>query len=195
MSRRDLLASALGMTTVAFWNIRVRKRTTRRRLAGGLTQVVDCLHWFTAGGHRAKCRIHRRTKSNTSLGGFVSEPGAQMASTPPKTFEFQDSLPPYPVPDLKETCDVYLRSLKPLLTDEEYEHSEAAVLDFCREGARGVPPAYFPCLPSVGRALRVRPCRGGAQAARAKPCSRSSKSGLRNTATGWRSGGCAARTS
>jgi len=53
-----------------------------------------------------------------------------------KTYAFQDELAPYPMPDLEETCQVYLRSLRPLLTDEQYEHSQAVVADFVRDGAR-----------------------------------------------------------
>ncbi|KAJ1633889.1 hypothetical protein T492DRAFT_866047 [Pavlovales sp. CCMP2436] len=51
-----------------------------------------------------------------------------------KTYAHQDSLPDYPVPSLEETSEVYLRSLRPLLTDEQYEHSQAVVADFVREG-------------------------------------------------------------
>lgn len=53
-----------------------------------------------------------------------------------RTFELQAELPAYPVPDLNETCEVYLKSLRPLLTDEEYEHSQAVVADFIRDGGQ-----------------------------------------------------------
>lgn len=75
----------------------------------------------------------------------------------PKTFEFQDQLPSLPAPDLAETCEVYLRSLKPLLTDEEFEHSQAVVADFAREGATGRVRARSPAPWRDIAGLPVRP--------------------------------------
>ncbi|KAI9313766.1 acyltransferase ChoActase/COT/CPT [Dichotomocladium elegans] len=50
-----------------------------------------------------------------------------MANT---TFSLQHTLPRLPVPSLKESCAVYLQSLKPLLTPEAYIEAEKKVIDF-----------------------------------------------------------------
>ncbi|XP_026825041.1 carnitine O-acetyltransferase isoform X2 [Ooceraea biroi] len=46
-------------------------------------------------------------------------------------------LPRQPVPDLKQTAERYLRSVKPLLTDQEYENTEKIVGEFVRDGGAG----------------------------------------------------------
>lgn len=50
---------------------------------------------------------------------------------------FQDSLPRLPVPTLEETAKRYLKSLHPLLSDAEFEHSKKAVADFIKPGGVG----------------------------------------------------------
>lgn len=50
---------------------------------------------------------------------------------------FQESLPQLPVPTLEETTTRYLKSLRPLLTDAEFEKSKAAVADFVKSGGVG----------------------------------------------------------
>ncbi|XP_066301733.1 peroxisomal carnitine O-octanoyltransferase-like [Branchiostoma lanceolatum] len=47
-----------------------------------------------------------------------------------RTWKYQDSLPPLPVPPLKNTLDKYLESVKPFVTAEEYKETEAAVREF-----------------------------------------------------------------
>ena len=42
----------------------------------------------------------------------------------------QAALPRLPVPDLGQTCVRYLRTVRPLLSDEEYAKTAAAVLEF-----------------------------------------------------------------
>jgi len=54
-----------------------------------------------------------------------------------KTFEMQSSLPVLPVPDLKETLKVYLESVEPLLTQEEFAETKKKVEDFGRAGGVG----------------------------------------------------------
>ncbi|ORX90672.1 acyltransferase ChoActase/COT/CPT [Basidiobolus meristosporus CBS 931.73] len=49
----------------------------------------------------------------------------------------QKSLPRLPVPDLEATLERYLRSVKPLLSDEEYQHTEKAVREFGKPGGQG----------------------------------------------------------
>ncbi|XP_003384970.2 PREDICTED: carnitine O-palmitoyltransferase 1, liver isoform-like isoform X2 [Amphimedon queenslandica] len=43
---------------------------------------------------------------------------------------YQIFLPSLPVPSLKKTCQKYLRSVKPILSDEEYKRTEQIVNDF-----------------------------------------------------------------
>lgn len=50
---------------------------------------------------------------------------------------FQESLPRLPVPTLEETATRYLKSLRPLLSAKEFEHSQAAVADFVKAGGVG----------------------------------------------------------
>ncbi|XP_035688769.1 peroxisomal carnitine O-octanoyltransferase-like [Branchiostoma floridae] len=52
-----------------------------------------------------------------------------------RTWKYQDSLPPLPVPPLKNTLDKYLESVKPFVTAEEYKQAEAVVREF--EGGVG----------------------------------------------------------
>ncbi len=48
----------------------------------------------------------------------------------PGTFEAEPDLPRIPVPDLEESCAQFLEWARPLLTDEQYEATEAAVAEF-----------------------------------------------------------------
>jgi carnitine O-acetyltransferase len=50
---------------------------------------------------------------------------------------FEDSLPLLPVPTLEETAKRYLKSLHPLLSKSEFEHSQRAVNEFIKPGAHG----------------------------------------------------------
>lgn len=46
-------------------------------------------------------------------------------------YEFQGKLPTLPVPDLNESCQIYLKSVKPLCKDdEEYKAIEKSVNEF-----------------------------------------------------------------
>ncbi|XP_012522367.1 carnitine O-acetyltransferase isoform X1 [Monomorium pharaonis] len=46
-------------------------------------------------------------------------------------------IPKQPVPDLKQTAERYLKSLKPLLTDKEYKNTESIVSDFISHTGAG----------------------------------------------------------
>lgn len=53
-------------------------------------------------------------------------------------YEFQDSLPVLPIPDLKESAAVYLKSTKPLVKNEaEYKQIEKEVNEFTAPGGLG----------------------------------------------------------
>jgi len=50
---------------------------------------------------------------------------------------FEDSLPRLPVPTLDETSKRYLKSVKPLLNNVEFDNTQKAVEDFVRSGGQG----------------------------------------------------------
>ncbi|CAG2101439.1 unnamed protein product [Medioppia subpectinata] len=51
-------------------------------------------------------------------------------STSNRTFENEDKLPSLPVPQLRSTLGHYLETVRPVVTDEEYEKTEAIVRNF-----------------------------------------------------------------
>ncbi|KAL1972611.1 hypothetical protein VTN31DRAFT_7025 [Thermomyces dupontii] len=56
-----------------------------------------------------------------------------------RMLRFEDSLPRLPVPSLEETGRRYLKSVRPLLTPEEYERTSKAVHEFIKPGGEGEP--------------------------------------------------------
>ncbi|CEG82472.1 Putative Carnitine O-acetyltransferase [Rhizopus microsporus] len=58
-------------------------------------------------------------------------------NAPGPMLRFQSNLPKLPVPDLNETLLKYLKSIRPLLSDEEYRRSEQAVKEFLAPGSFG----------------------------------------------------------
>ena len=53
------------------------------------------------------------------------------------TYGHQSDLAPLPVPQLSTTLEKYLKTVRPLLSDEEYEHTQAVVMNFkAREGVK-----------------------------------------------------------
>ena len=50
---------------------------------------------------------------------------------------FQPSLPRLPIPKLADTCRRYLDALRPLLTPQQYQHTEKVVQEFGRSGGDG----------------------------------------------------------
>ncbi|KAI5961267.1 YAT1 [Candida pseudojiufengensis] len=49
------------------------------------------------------------------------------------TFQYQNTLKKLPIPDLKQTCENYLKVLKPLQTELEFSNTEKAVNQFLNE--------------------------------------------------------------
>ena len=45
-------------------------------------------------------------------------------------YKFQSAIPKYPVPDLETTCAKYLQSVTPLLSPQEFIHTQSAVKEF-----------------------------------------------------------------
>jgi hypothetical protein len=54
-----------------------------------------------------------------------------------KLLDFQDLLPPLPLPELKETLERWLESVRPLVSDDEFKAAEAAAARFLEPGKRG----------------------------------------------------------
>jgi carnitine O-palmitoyltransferase 1 len=52
------------------------------------------------------------------------------------SMQYQDYLPSYPLPSLKKTCNKYLKSVKPLLSKEDYQETEKAVQKFIKKDGR-----------------------------------------------------------
>jgi len=50
---------------------------------------------------------------------------------------FQDSLPRLPVPTLQETAERYIKSVHPILSKPEFEHTQKVVADFVKPGGHG----------------------------------------------------------
>lgn len=59
------------------------------------------------------------------------------AATAAPMFKHQASLPKLPVPDLHETCALYLKSVRPLLNDAQYDATTKAVAEFVKPGGMG----------------------------------------------------------
>uniref|UniRef100_A0A8C3KT96 Peroxisomal carnitine O-octanoyltransferase n=1 Tax=Calidris pygmaea TaxID=425635 RepID=A0A8C3KT96_9CHAR len=53
-----------------------------------------------------------------------------LESSEERTFQYQDSLPPLPVPPLEESLSKYLDAVKPFLNEEEYKRTEGIVKKF-----------------------------------------------------------------
>ena len=49
----------------------------------------------------------------------------------------QESLPPLPVPPLQQTMDKYLKAIKPLVDEEDFEYTEDLVKNFSRPKGDG----------------------------------------------------------
>lgn len=47
-----------------------------------------------------------------------------------RTFQHQKELPQLPIPDLNETCDLYLKTIIPLADKTQFEASKKAVEEF-----------------------------------------------------------------
>lgn len=60
---------------------------------------------------------------------FIS-PTVIIKWNPPRLQSFQDSLPRLPVPPLKDTIKRYLRSIRPILDDVNYERIEKEAKEF-----------------------------------------------------------------
>jgi carnitine O-acetyltransferase len=52
-------------------------------------------------------------------------------------YKHEKHLPKLPVPDLRKTCERYLRSVEPLLSSIEYQHTVKCVHEFLKVGGMG----------------------------------------------------------
>lgn len=89
--------------------IRIYKeyRYLYRHLDQGIVLIVQL--------HRVSCNL-QKMQTNEKL--FVG-----------RMFSVQDSLPKLPVPALEQTLQKYLRSVRPLLTDEEYAKTQKVIYE------------------------------------------------------------------
>lgn len=55
----------------------------------------------------------------------------------PRTFDFRNVLPRLPVPDLNQTCALFLESVRPLLSYQDYARAQLAVREFLKPGGAG----------------------------------------------------------
>jgi carnitine O-acetyltransferase len=78
----------------------------------------------------------RRTFNTTTAANAASA-----AAEEPETKDIlnldRDVLPRLPVPDLKSSCELFLKSVKPLATEEEFNATEDKVNSFVAEGGLG----------------------------------------------------------
>ncbi|GAO46045.1 hypothetical protein G7K_0288-t1 [Saitoella complicata NRRL Y-17804] len=64
-------------------------------------------------------------------------PGIKEDNSKGAMLRFEESLPTLPVPKLAETAAKYLKSLHPILSEEEFKKSEAAIREFVKPGGEG----------------------------------------------------------
>lgn len=53
------------------------------------------------------------------------------------TLHYQASLPRLPVPKLTESCSRYLKAVRPIVNDEQYQQTEKFVAEFQQQGGIG----------------------------------------------------------
>ena len=53
-------------------------------------------------------------------------------------FRYENALPSLPVPNLDDTMNRYLESLKPITSPTEYQESEKVVMEFKKPGGMGL---------------------------------------------------------
>ena len=138
-SSSDLFKRLLKGPFVAPYDKLMAMPPLRRYLAAGA--LATCVFWI------APFKIIPFTKASLLklfLGNIPPESGSGLKIrqklwyacvwllTPkhPKTYSLQDSLPSLPVPDLDQTCDKFLKSVRPLLNDEEFQVSKQKVEEF-----------------------------------------------------------------
>ncbi|XP_078324434.1 carnitine O-acetyltransferase-like isoform X2 [Crassostrea virginica] len=97
-------------------NIRIPKCDVRR---SPQSPMIDIDPLKSYGFQRVTCSLQKmQTNEKLSVG---------------RMFSVQDSLPKLPVPPLDQTLQKYLRSVRPLLTDDEYANTQKIVEDFKRD--------------------------------------------------------------
>ncbi|XP_060065986.1 peroxisomal carnitine O-octanoyltransferase-like [Ylistrum balloti] len=74
--------------------------------------------------------VRELCSSPDKMAARLPDPDVMFASDKEKTFQFQDSLPSLPVPDLQHTLKKYLESVKPHVTPEEYTNTVSIVRKF-----------------------------------------------------------------
>ncbi|RLN32746.1 hypothetical protein BBJ28_00001957 [Nothophytophthora sp. Chile5] len=72
----------------------------------------------------------RSTKTPPQESIAVMATKEEQKPAPERTMQFQDELPPLPLPPLEQTLEQYVKSCEPLLTTSELEHTKAVCHDF-----------------------------------------------------------------
>ena len=74
-----------------------------------------------------------REKALPTMNGRSSSSSEQEAvSKSTGTFALQDKLPKLPIPALEDTCDKYLKALRPLQSSREHQDTQTAVREFLK---------------------------------------------------------------
>ncbi|GCB59944.1 hypothetical protein scyTo_0011028 [Scyliorhinus torazame] len=77
-----------------------------------------------------RCILEERPKPIAEFGQFIKEENQMFESKEERTFQYQDSLPPLPVPPLEESLLKYLDAVKPFLNEEELQRSTEIIKTF-----------------------------------------------------------------
>jgi carnitine O-acetyltransferase len=79
--------------------------------------------------------INKNIRQSCSL-PVITTPTATMPKSEPEkagvTYAFQDKLPQLPIPELEDTVQRYLDSLRPLQSEREHEESKVAAREFLK---------------------------------------------------------------
>ncbi|KAL1922551.1 uncharacterized protein VTP21DRAFT_10090 [Calcarisporiella thermophila] len=89
--------------------------------------------WSARGTRKLTAGLYR----NYSAANAAAETPIMADPTVGPMLRFQKNLPRLPVPALADTCQKYLQTVRPLLSDEDYAKTRAAVEEFQRQGGIG----------------------------------------------------------
>ena len=107
-----------------------RELSARSRLVGP----------FSENGQPVKNGVHRKDNGlhgSKPMNAITNGDRTSRAPAPTGTLQFQASLPKMPIPPLAQTFERYALSLRPLLSDLEYERSLKSIKDFGVPGSAG----------------------------------------------------------
>ena len=100
------------------------------RLASTIPNVTALSNGNVNGNRTANHAGSRTTMPTDPNPNGDQQPASK--PNPGSTYEFQDSLPRLPIPDLQSSCQKYLDSLRPLQTPKEHHETKVAVREFLK---------------------------------------------------------------